>query len=75
MIDAYPLINIVITIICIAVSWWGLQAFRFDLFLKKADSPQAKLLQVLLSIFLGSGVARFFMEYLSSSLLLGRLFS
>jgi uncharacterized integral membrane protein (TIGR02327 family) len=75
MVDVFPLLNIVVAIVCIGISWWGLQSFRFDLFLKKPDSPQAKLLQILLAIFLGSGVARFFMEYLSSSLLLGKMFS
>jgi len=74
MADIYPLLNIVITILAIGLSWWALQAFRFDLFVKKPDSAQAKLLQIFLSIFLGNGVARFFMEYLSSSLLLRDLF-
>jgi uncharacterized integral membrane protein (TIGR02327 family) len=68
------LLNISVSIICIAVSWWALQAFRFDLFVKKPDSPQAKLLQILLSIFLGSGVSRFLMEYLGSSLMLREFF-
>jgi uncharacterized integral membrane protein (TIGR02327 family) len=75
MTDIYPLLNIVISITCIGLSWWGLQAVRFDIFTKKADSAQTKLLQILLSILIGNGVARFFMEYLSSSLLLGNLFS
>lgn len=68
------LLNIVISIACIGISWWALQAFRFDLFVKKADSPQAKVLQIILSIFIGHGLARFFLEYLGSSLLLQDLF-
>ncbi|UFJ40149.1 DUF1146 family protein [Brevibacillus humidisoli] len=68
------LLYIVLTIIFIAISWWALQAFRFDLFVKKPDGAQAKLLQVLLSIFIGHGVAQFFMEYLGHSLLLQNLF-
>ncbi|RNB82059.1 DUF1146 domain-containing protein [Brevibacillus fluminis] len=68
------LLNIIVSIICIAASWWALQSFRFDLFVKKANSAQSKLLQILLSIVIGSGVARFLMEYLASSLLLRDLF-
>jgi len=75
MSSVYPLITIVISILCIGLSWWALQAFRFDMFMKKVDSAQTKLLQILLSIFIGHGVAQFFLEYLSSSLLLGNLFS
>ncbi|MFM1651220.1 DUF1146 family protein [Brevibacillus sp. B_LB10_24] len=68
------LLTIFISLVCIALSWWALQAFRLDLFVKKPDSAQVKLLQILLSIFLGHGVARFFLDYLSSSLLLQDLF-
>lgn len=68
------LLNIIVSIICIAASWWALQSFRFDLFVKKANSAQAKLLQILLSIALGSGVQRFLVEYLASSLWLRGLF-
>lgn len=68
------LMYIILTIVSIAGSWWALQAFRFDLFVKKPDSAQAKLLQILLSIFLGHGVAQFFLEYLGHSLLLQTLF-
>ncbi len=67
-------LNIVLSVVFIGVSWWALQAFRFDLFVKKADSAQAKLLQILLSIFIGYGVARFFLEYLGWSLMLKDLF-
>ncbi len=69
------LINIVLSIICIGLSWWALQAFRFDLFVHKANSARAKLLQILLSIVVGYIVSRFFLEYLGSSLMLQNLFS
>jgi uncharacterized integral membrane protein (TIGR02327 family) len=74
MMEVSAVLNIVVSVIFIGVSWWALQAVRFDLFVKKADSAQTKLLQILLSIFIGYGVARFFMEYLGWSLLLNRLF-
>lgn len=69
----FAVINIIISIIMIGVSWWALQAFRFDLFVKKIDSAQAKLLQILLAIFIGYEVTRFFMDYLGWSLLLKEL--
>lgn len=68
------LMSILISLACIAVSWWALQAFRFDVFLAKPGSPQAKMLHILLSIFIGHGVAKFLMEYLGASLLLPSLF-
>lgn len=68
-------VNIVVSILCIGVSWWALQAFRFDLFVKHHESGQAKLLHIILSIFVGHGVASFFMEYLGWSLMLKSLFS
>ncbi|MFY0544210.1 DUF1146 family protein [Brevibacillus sp. H7] len=74
MMEISAVLNIVLSVVFIGVSWWALQAFRFDLFVKKPDSAQAKLLQILLSIFIGYGVARFFMEYLGWSLMLKDLF-
>ena len=67
---ATGLINIVLSLLFISVSWWGIQSFRFDLFMKDHKGPQTKVLQILLSIALGPGVARFFMDYLGWSLML-----
>jgi len=74
MMEVSAVLNIIVSLLLIAVSWWALQAFRFDLFVKKPDSAQVKVLQILLSIFIGHGVTRFFLEYLGWSLLLNRLF-
>jgi uncharacterized integral membrane protein (TIGR02327 family) len=63
-----------IYLLCIALSWWALQEFRFDLFLKKPRSPAAKLLQILLSIALGHLVASFFVQYLNLSMGLKLMF-
>jgi len=67
------LINIVISLIFIALSWWAIQAFRLDVFVKNYKSPQTKVLMMLLSIALGHGVARFFMDYLGWSIMLNQL--
>ncbi|WP_227013729.1 DUF1146 family protein [Paenibacillus psychroresistens] len=68
------LMNICIVVICIGLSWWGLQAIRFDLFLKRPKSSPAIFLQILLSIALGSEVARFIIEYFHWSSLLKGMF-
>jgi uncharacterized integral membrane protein (TIGR02327 family) len=73
--EIYGFVSIILTVLFIALSWWGLQAIRFDLFLKKPDSAQAKLLQILLSLVIGYEVARFFLDYLGWSLMIGRVFS
>jgi uncharacterized integral membrane protein (TIGR02327 family) len=65
---------ILLVLICIALSWWSLQQFRFDLFLKNAKSGQGKLLQILISIVMGYEVARFFIDYFNWSALLKGMF-
>lgn len=68
------LANIFIVLLCIALAWWSLQQFRFDLFLKNAKSAPAKMLQVLLSIVLGYEAARFIIDYFNWTQLLQGLF-
>jgi uncharacterized integral membrane protein (TIGR02327 family) len=68
------LMNICIVVISIGLSWWGLQSIRFDLFLKRPKSAPAIFLQILLSIALGSEVARFIIEYFNWSSLLKGMF-
>ncbi|RXT04381.1 DUF1146 family protein [Ammoniphilus sp. CFH 90114] len=68
------LINIFLSLIFISISWWAIQCFRLDLFVKDYKSAQVKALQILLSIALGHGVARFFMDYLGWSMMLKQLF-
>lgn len=54
-----PLINIVVYLAAVGLSWWALQQFRFDVLLKQPRSPAAKMLQVFMSIGLGYLVASF----------------
>ncbi|MFO7247518.1 MAG: DUF1146 family protein [Bacillota bacterium] len=69
------LVNIVLSLACIGLAWWVLQAVKWDLFLRRPDSPQARLLIVLLALLVGSSVAAFLSDYLGWSLLLHTLFS
>ncbi|MDF2720333.1 MAG: hypothetical protein K0Q59_4 [Paenibacillus sp.] len=68
------LASIVVTLLCIGLSWWALQQFRFDLFLKQPKSAPAKMLQVLASIALGYQIARFALDYFNWSRLLNGMF-
>ncbi|MCF6093240.1 DUF1146 family protein [Microaerobacter geothermalis] len=67
-------LNIFISLVFIALTWWALQTFKFDLFLARPDSAQGKLLLILLSIAIGNGVAEFFRQYLGWSLMLKMFF-
>jgi len=69
------LVNIVLSLACIGLAWWVLQAVKWDLFLRRPDGPQARLLIVLLALLVGSSVAAFLSDYLGWSLLLHTLFS
>lgn len=66
-------VNIVITVLCIWLAWWALQTFRFDVFMRDPKGARAKMLMVLISIVLGHAVARFVIDYLQWSMLLGNL--
>lgn len=68
------LMGVTITIICIALSFWALQIFRFDLFTFDPKSPQAKTLQIIISIILGYQLGQFLINYLGWSLNIINLF-
>ncbi|TXK75088.1 DUF1146 domain-containing protein [Paenibacillus sp. N3.4] len=59
---------------CIGLAWWALQAFRFDVLLKRPKAAQAIMLQILLSIALGHLVASFIIQYLGLSMGFGKMF-
>jgi uncharacterized integral membrane protein (TIGR02327 family) len=63
-------VNILITLVSIALAWWSLQAFRFDLFVAEPKGSRAKVLQMILAVVLGYELSRFFMDYLNWSILL-----
>lgn len=57
-------IQIVIHLAFIAISWWALQAIHFEKILRKNKIVQARALYILLSIAMGSLVSNFFLNYL-----------
>lgn len=54
---------IVVSLLCIGVSWWALQNLKLDLIIRNPRGPQGKLLQLLLAIVLGHFVSAFVMDY------------
>lgn len=66
--------SIVLMLICIGLSWWGLQQVRWDLFLKNPKSAPGILLLIFLSISLGYTVASFVSAYFGWSVLLKSMF-
>lgn len=70
----YSVISIFSHLIFLAITWWALQAVRFDFFIKPGKTVQAKVLLVLLTIAIGSLVSNFFLDYLQLSQSLRFLF-
>lgn len=58
------LLNIIMHLVFIALAWWALQAVNFEKFLRKNRVMQARALYILVSIFLGTTVSNFFLDYL-----------
>jgi uncharacterized integral membrane protein (TIGR02327 family) len=68
------LISIIVSLICIGLSWWALQNLKLDLFIRFPKSAQGKLLHLLLAIILGHFVARFLLDYLNWSQMIKYMF-
>lgn len=73
-IAASGVISMVVSLICVALSWWALQNLKLDLLIRYPKSPQGRLLHLLLAIVLGHFVAGFLLDYLGWSGLIGRMF-
>ncbi|ETT79495.1 hypothetical protein C173_01502 [Paenibacillus sp. FSL R7-277] len=68
------MISMIISLICVALSWWSLQNLKLDLVIRYPKSPQGRLLHLLLAIVLGHFVAGFLLDYLGWSGLIARMF-
>ncbi len=68
------LVSMIVSLLCVVLSWWALQNLKLDLFIRYPKSPQGRLLHLLLAIVLGHFVAGFFLDYLSWSGMLRYLF-
>ena len=72
--EQIALLSIASHLVFIALSWWALQAIRLEKVLKANHVFQARLLYILLAIFLGSTVSNFFLDYLQWSQQLPMMF-
>ncbi|MEH7545898.1 MULTISPECIES: DUF1146 family protein [Bacillaceae] len=61
------LVSILSHIVFIAIAWYALQVIRLEKLLKPNHVFQARLLYILLAIFIGSSVSNFFLDYLQWS--------
>jgi uncharacterized integral membrane protein (TIGR02327 family) len=68
------LVNIILSLVSIAFSWWALTNLRLDVFMRQPKSVQAKALMILLSVVLGHGLASFLIDYMGWSRLISQLF-
>ncbi|MFE4712109.1 MULTISPECIES: DUF1146 family protein [Bacillales] len=61
------LVSMVVSLLCVVLSWWALQNLKLDLIIRYPKSPQSRLLHLLLAIVLGHFVAGFLLDYLGWS--------
>ncbi|WP_100332466.1 DUF1146 family protein [Bacillus xiapuensis] len=57
------LVSILSHLLFIGLSFWALQALRYEQFIKANRVVQARLLFILLSIAIGATVSNFFLDY------------
>lgn len=68
------LVYLLVNIMFLVIIWWGLQAFRFDVFIKDAKGPRGIVLKIVITIALTHLVSSFFLDYLNMSRMLRFLF-
>ncbi|AIQ20931.1 MULTISPECIES: DUF1146 family protein [Paenibacillus] len=68
------LVSMIVSLLCVVLSWWALQNLKLDLVIRYPKSPQGRLLHLLLAIVLGHFVAGFLLDYLGWSGLLRNVF-
>ncbi|MGA9287268.1 MAG: DUF1146 family protein [Anaerobacillus sp.] len=66
--------SIVISLVFLLITWWALQTVRIDIFFKNPNSPQAKVLMILLTLSIGSLASSFFLDYYNWSIRLQYFF-
>lgn len=58
------LLSLAIALLSITFAWYVVQGINMDKWVKQPRGPQAKMLQLLLAIVLGHGLARFIVDYM-----------
>lgn len=57
------LMRILVTLLCILLTWWALKIVRFDIFVRDIKSIQSRVLQIILAIIIGFQLGQFFISY------------
>ncbi|MHA6532685.1 DUF1146 family protein [Paenibacillus sp. HW567] len=73
-IGSSSLVSMVVSLLCVVLSWWALQNLKLDLVIRYPKSPQGRLLHLLLAIVLGHFVAGFLLDYLGWSVQIRNMF-
>lgn len=68
------LLHILVHLLFLVITWWAMQAIKFDSYIKKGKVIQARVLFVLVTIAVASLVSSFFLMYLNYSTQLKYLF-
>lgn len=68
------LISMLVHLGFFSITWWALQAFNIEKWIKSGKVIQARVLLILLTIAIGSIVSNFFLDYLLWSQQLPSLF-
>jgi uncharacterized integral membrane protein (TIGR02327 family) len=68
------LVSMIVSLLCVVLSWWALQNLKLDLIIRYPKSPQSRLLHLLLAIVLGHFVAGFLLDYLGWSTQIRHMF-
>lgn len=68
------LISIVVSLICIAITWWSLRHLKLELVIQLTQKCSGKTAHLLIAIILGHAVAGFVIDYLSWTQMLRNLF-
>lgn len=55
---------LIIILAAILLTWWAMQAFRFDIFLREPRSFRARMLQLIIAVVIGYNLAKFLMDYM-----------
>ena len=65
--SAQGAITIVTLLFGTVLAWYALGAVRWEVFLKKPESPSSRLLRMLLAIIIGTGISGFILQYITGA--------
>ncbi|TCP20262.1 putative integral membrane protein (TIGR02327 family) [Scopulibacillus darangshiensis] len=67
-------LHLFVHLVALIVTWWAIQSFKLDLFLRNPKGAKAKVLLIFLTIAISYLVAKFFLDYLNWSMNLPQIY-